>query len=206
MNELKRYRCVLLFGAPGTGKGTQGGILGKIPGFFHLAVGDIFRAIDRHSPMGQEIHSYVSAGQLVPDDLTIRIWRQALQAHITLGGYQPWQQLLVLDGLPRNVAQARLVQPDLDVRQVIYLQCQDEEGLIRRIQKRAMEEKRADDADEQVIRHRFEVYRGISAPVLKYYDDELISQVEASGTPAEVLARILSRVIPVQNHCFAETW
>ena len=73
----RRFRCVLLFGAPGTGKGTQGGILGRVPGFYHLAVGDVFRSIDINSPTGKEVHRYVSAGQLVPDDLTIRIWKKS---------------------------------------------------------------------------------------------------------------------------------
>ena len=119
MDELKKYRCVLLIGAPGTGKGTQGGILGNVPGFFHLAVGDVFRSIDINSPTGKEIHNYVSAGKLVPDELTIKIWKNALQAYVALSTYKPWEDLLVLDGLPRSLEQAKLVQSELEVLHVI---------------------------------------------------------------------------------------
>ena len=206
MDELKKYRCVLLIGAPGTGKGTQGGILGNVPGFFHLAVGDVFRSIDINSPTGKEIHNYVSAGRLVPDELTIKIWKNALQAYVALSTYKPWEDLLVLDGLPRSLEQAKLVQSELEVLHVIHLDCQDKEDMIRRIQKRAIQSNRADDANESVIRHRFEVYQEFSAPVLEYYSDDIISSIEASGSPAEVLKRILEAVISVQNFCFTKPW
>ncbi len=202
----KKYRCVLFFGAPGTGKGTQGGMLGRIPGFYHLGMGDIFRSIYRKSEVGQEVHSYVSKGQLVPDDLTIRIWKESLAARITLGHYQPWEQLLLLDGLPRNVEQAELTKNDLEVLKVIHLDCADEEGMIRRIRTRAIEEQRVDDADEEIIRRRFGIYRDISSPVLNYYPSDTIARVEAMGTPSEVLRRILDVIIPAQNYCLENPW
>ena len=202
----KRFRSVLFFGAPGTGKGTQGGILGKVPGFFHLAVGDVFRSIDMNSPTGKEVNSYVSKGHLVPDDLTIRIWKKALGAYVALSTYKPFEDLLVLDGLPRNIDQAKLVESELDVLAVVHLKCEDEEAMIRRIQKRAIRLNRADDAKLDVIRHRFEVYKEVSAPVLDYYPDDIISEVEASGSPAEVLRRVLDAIIPAQNFCFTNEW
>ena len=78
--------------------------------------------------------------------------------------------------------------------------------MIKRIQRRAIQYNRADDAKEDVIRHRFEVYRDVSAPVLDYYPDDIISEVEASGSPAEVLRRVLDAVIPAQNFCFNNEW
>ncbi len=207
MNEqTKKYRCVLLFGAPGTGKGTQGGILGTIPGFYHLAVGDVFRSIDINSDAGKEVHKYVSEGKLVPDELTIRIWKNALEAYIALTKYKPWEDLLVLDGLPRNLGQAKLIGDELDVLQVVHLDCKNEEDMIRRIQKRAIQENRADDANEEVIRRRFKIYREVSAPVLEYYPQDIVSHIEASGSPAEVLKHTLEAVIPAQNFCFTHAW
>ena len=67
------FRSILLFGPPGVGKGTQGKILGMVPGFFHLSVGDVFRSIDIGSDDGKQVYQYSSQGQLVPDELTVRI-------------------------------------------------------------------------------------------------------------------------------------
>ena len=67
----RRYKTVLLFGAPGAGKGTQGKILGKVPGFYHLACGDVFRSLDMGSELGSKFMEYSSRGELVPDALTI---------------------------------------------------------------------------------------------------------------------------------------
>jgi len=89
MPESQKFKSILLFGPPGAGKGTQGKILDAIPGFFHLSVGDIFRSIDSSSPEGQEVSKYTSAGQLVPDELTIRIWKQAMDGFISSGKYNP---------------------------------------------------------------------------------------------------------------------
>ena len=79
MSEDDRYRCVLLFGPPGVGKGTQGGILANIPGFFHLSVGDVFRSIDIGSEAGKQVYDYISRGELVPNELTMKIWKTAVE-------------------------------------------------------------------------------------------------------------------------------
>jgi adenylate kinase len=195
----KRFASVLLFGAPGVGKGTQGRILGSIPGFYHLSSGDVFRAVDVGSPEGQEIYQYSSRGELVPNDLTIGIWRKALDGYIQLACFKPREDLLVLDGIPRNVEQAKMLTDYVDVLRVVYLVCADEEAMIDRIKRRAIQENRADDANAEVIRHRFEVYRKQSTAVLEYYPPDVISQVDSLGSPAEVLTKVLQQLVPVQN-------
>lgn len=202
MSDLNPYRSILLFGPPGSGKGTQGKILGSVPGFFHLSVGDVFRSIDIGSSSGQQICKYTSNGQLVPDELTVQIWKKTLDAYVALSAFKPHEDLLVLDGIPRNIAQTELVKDHIEILQVINLTCDDEEDMILRMRRRAIRENRADDANEDVIRNRFEVFRNVSKPVLNCYAEEIISTVEAKGSPAEVLRKILTAVIPIQNKHF----
>ena len=203
MAKLDKFRSVLLFGPPGAGKGTQGKILGSIPGFFHLSVGDVFRSIDIGSEDGQEICKYTSVGKLAPDDLTVRIWKKALDAYVALSWYKPREDILILDGIPRNVAQTNLIKDYIDVVKIINLECDDEEDMVLRIQRRAIRENRADDASEAVIRHRFEVYHEQTRPVLATYPAEKIAHAQAGGSPAEVLNSILNIAIPVQNKHFS---
>lgn len=202
MAPVARYRCIPLFGPPGVGKGTQGGILAHIPGFFHLSVGAVFRAIDIGSANGKEVYKHISRGELVPDDLTIRIWKKAVEAYVALSRFKPREDVLILDGMPRNIEQVELIREYLEIHRVIYLKCSDEEDMIHRIRRRAIRENRTDDANEDIIRHRFDVYRQVTEPVLQKYDPSIIFEVDANGSPAEVLHAILRCLIPVQNELF----
>ena len=197
-----RYKSILLFGAPGAGKGTQGKILGKIPGFFHLACGDVFRSLDMTSDLGKQFLNFSSRGELVPDELTIQMWRQNMHAQTVLSLYKPKQDLLVLDGIPRNVGQARELENSLDVFKVIPLRCNDENAMMQRMRKRALKENRMDDADDKVIRHRFEVYHKETLPVLEFYPKSIVSDIDAMGSPAQVFQRVLEVVVPVQEAHF----
>ncbi|MEZ6062698.1 MAG: nucleoside monophosphate kinase [Planctomycetaceae bacterium] len=202
MSSDQRYRCVLLFGPPGVGKGTQGKILANIPGFFHLSVGDVFRAIDIGSANGKEVYNYISRGELVPDELTIKIWKKAVDAYVALSWFKPREDLLVLDGMPRNIQQVEMVKPYLEIHRIIYLECVDQEDMVHRIRRRAIRENRTDDANEEVIRHRFQVYSNTTAQVLEKYDQQIINRIDCNGSPAEVLRAILDVTIPVQNEHF----
>ncbi len=202
MSTDKRYRCVLLFGPPGVGKGTQGKILANIPGFFHLSVGDVFRAVDIGSKDGREVYDCISRGELVPDDLTIKIWKKAVDAYVALSWFKPREDLLVLDGMPRNVHQVEMVKEHLEIHRIIYLECRDQEDMIHRLRRRAIRENRTDDANEDVIRHRFDVYARVTAQVLEQYDPKIIERIDCNGSPAEVLRGILDVTIPVQNEHF----
>lgn len=201
----QRFNSVLLFGAPGVGKGTQGRILGQIPGFFHLSCGDVFRSLDINSPEGKEVYQFTSKGMLVPDETTIRIWKRHLDAVTVLSHYKPHEDLLILDGIPRNRRQAELVSSHLEVLNLVHLKCSDTEAMIHRIRRRAIRENRADDAQESIIRKRFQVYEEETRPVLEYYPPSLIKEVDAIGSPAEVLLEVLKCVVPVQNAHFRHT-
>ena len=197
-----RYQSVLLFGAPGVGKGTQGKLLGHIPGFFHLATGDIFRSLDEESELGKKFLEYSSQGLLVPDEFTIRAWQGYMQQKIEAKDFRPSADLLVLDGIPRNINQAKIVDEHIEVLRIIHLKAPNIDEMVQRMKKRAETEGRTDDADESVIRRRFEVYDRETAPVLGHYDAHLISDVIAVGTPAEVLMQVLEAIVPVYRDNF----
>ena len=187
----KQFKTILLFGPPGVGKGTQGKILGSMPNMFHLATGDMFRSLDKNSEIGRECTTYSSQGKLVPDELTIKLWHQHMNKLMETEKYNPDIDLLVLDGLPRSSKQVMLTKDFLCIKKILYLSCNNMEEMIKRMQKRAIEENRVDDADEQIIRKRFDVYENESRPVLEMFDSSLISKIDALKTPDEVSKSIL---------------
>lgn len=190
------YPSILLIGPPGVGKGTQGMILGSIPGFFHLATGDMFRSLDKESEIGMEFMRFSSQGLLVPDFLTVRLWTQHVEQLISRVLYDPSTDVLLLDGIPRSKPQAEMMEEYIDPLMIVHLVCEDIDEMVLRMQKRATQQGRPDDADESVIRKRFEVYNEQTAPVLAYYDPSIITNIDALGTQAEVLLRVLKAVVP----------
>ena len=197
-----RYQTVLLFGAPGAGKGTQGKILGQIPGFYHLSCGEVFRTLDVNSKLGKTFREYSSRGELVPDDVTVQMWHQNMHAQTILSLYKPNVDLLVLDGIPRNPAQAVMMKKYVKVLKVIHLVCPDKNRMIERLQRRALKENRFDDAKVEVIRRRWEVYEQETYPVLECYPHNIIAEVDAMGSPARVLQHVLEHLVPVQESHF----
>ena len=202
MSQPEKFKTVLLFGAPGAGKGTQGAILGRIPGFYHCACGDVFRNIDINSDLGRRFYEHSSRGELVPDEITVKMWAQAIRARTVLGDYKPTADLLILDGIPRTLEQAMIMDEHISVLKIIHLTCHDEEEMFERLRKRALKSNRHDDADERVIRHRWEVYSRETAPVLKHYPADRVVDINSIGSPGQILHDILDHVVPVQDQHF----
>ncbi len=180
-----------MFGAPGSGKGTQGKILGTIPNFYHCSCGDVFRNLTIDSELGRVFIEYSSKGQLVPDEPTIRLWRENIDAQTKLGRFNPERDTLVLDGIPRNPSQAKMLSDTLDVKGVFYLSCPDMNKLVERLQRRALRENRLDDANLEVIRNRLETYEKETKPVLDFYGPKLTHTIDSTQTPINVLRDIL---------------
>jgi adenylate kinase len=192
-----KYRTILLFGAPGSGKGTQGKILGTIPNFFHCACGDVFRNLRIDSKIGRVFIEYSSRGELVPDEPTVDLWRESIQKEIQAGHFHPDIDTLVLDGIPRNPHQAEMLKNTLDVVGIFYLRCTDPKNLIHRLQRRALKENRLDDANLDVIRSRLKTYEKETKPVLNFYGRHLVHRIDADQKPFEVLSDILKKIVKV---------
>ncbi len=196
--NIGRFRTFLILGAPGSGKGTQGKVMGSIPRFHHLACGDVFRSMDTRTPLGQEFVRYSSMGQLVPDDLTVQFWRANINHRVEAYVFKPDIDFLILDGIPRNVEQAQLMEADIDVLKLFHLSCPNREELARRLRKRALKDNRYDDASETVIQQRFKTYEAETKPILDHYTPEKVVDIDASQSPAKVLYDILGHIMGME--------
>jgi len=204
MATLGKYRTILLFGMPGSGKGTQGAVLGQLPGLVHISMGEVFRKIPKGGRFGAEIGSYTSQGKLVPDELTVRIWEN----HIKILEMQEFlikeQHTLLLDGLPRNYHQAKMLHGILDVVQIFHLKILDTAKAVSRLKARALSENRLDDMNDEVIKRRLATYHDDTFNTLSFYPQELLYDIDAGQTPLSVLKDIVSRMWELQNEQFGE--
>ena len=191
-----RLPAILLLGMPGSGKGTQGKLLGTMHGLFHISTGEILRSLPPQDPDYELVHSHIDGGNFVPDADMIPIWKRWLDRQIEAGNFQPKRDIMLLDGIPRTVEQCFMLDGHLDVLGIIHLEPSSDEPLVERLLKRAEVSGRPDDATESIIRHRFEVYRRVTQPILDHFPSEIIHRVDPLGTPIEVKQRILKCVEP----------
>ncbi|MFC5049286.1 adenylate kinase family protein [Rubritalea spongiae] len=187
--------AILILGAPGSGKGTQGKALGMVPRFFHCACGDVFRSLDTRTELGKKFVEYSSKGQLVPDELTIQLWEAQIENWKEGNVYFPETDILILDGIPRNVKQAEILSDYIDVHHIFHLSCPDRSELARRMQKRALRENRIDDASESVIEDRIRTYEAETKPILEFYPDEIRTDIDATQQPIKVMHDIISKIV-----------
>ena len=197
MAATTRYPSILMLGGPGSGKGTQGVVLAQMPNLIHLAMGDIFRGLDEGSDIGREFLSYSTKGQLVPDELTVRVFRHHVEQGIRSGSIDPNYHTLILDGIPRTKAQVELLSDVIDVKRVIHLVMEDHDALIARLIGRAAKSDRPDDADRGVIEHRIEVYERETRPVLACYPKKLVARVNGDQPPLAVLRDVADCLVGV---------
>lgn len=184
---------VLMVAPPGAGKGTQGVLIAAHFGIPHIAVGETLRDhVVRQTDLGQTVQRYVESGELVPDEIVMDMVRRELAAAKAAGGE------CVLDGVPRTVAQARmlyLIGVDLKMvaNIVLHLQTDDEE-LMRRLLARARIEHRADDT-EDVIRKRLELYHQVTEPIVAWYAERgILVSVDTMRPAAQVGREILAEL------------
>lgn len=184
---------VVLFGAPGCGKGTQSELLEKRFGLSHVSTGEIIRShIKSQTELGLQMQEYISRGELAPDSVVIGMIEDYLAANKGIKG-------TIFDGFPRTTAQAEafdklLEQHNDSVDIMIYMDVPEEE-LVKRIILRGKESGRADDASEDVIRNRIAVYNQQTAVVADYYRAQgKYVAVPSLGTIDEVFERIAAEI------------
>ena len=194
MEERHRYRSILLFGMPGSGKGTQGAVLGQLPSFVHISMGDVFRKIPRKGKFGGEIEQYTSQGLMVPDDLTVRIFERHLNILEMQELLMPGQHTLVLDGMPRSYTQAERLAGFIDVIQIFHLKIDDNRKVVERLKARALSENRLDDMSEDVIQRRLQTYHDETFRTLSFYPRDLVLDVDASRRAIDVLCVVANRL------------
>ena len=161
---------IVLFGPPGAGKGTQSEKIIEKYDLVHLSTGDIFRAnIKGQTELGQLAKSYIDKGELVPDEVTIKLLESEVDKHESPKGF-------IFDGFPRTVAQAEALDTFLNAKNtpisgMIALEVEENE-LVTRLLERGKTSGRADDADEGTIRNRISVYEKETSPVAGFYDQQ----------------------------------
>ena len=190
----RKIRTVLLFGAPGAGKGTQGRILEQIPNWYYFASGDAFRNLRPEDPLGKTFLDFSSRGELVPDEFTIALWQKKMESATMKGSFQPDHDVLLLDGIPRNRHQVQMMEEHIEILALLHLTCQNKQQMVERIQRRALIESRLDDANLDVIEHRFETYEEETRSVIDAVPSDLVHDVNADQSPILVLKDILDSV------------
>lgn len=184
---------LILFGPPGSGKGTQSEKLVEKFGFIHLSTGNLLRQeISEQTALGLQAKNFMDKGQLVPDEVVIGMIDTCLEKNKESKGF-------LFDGFPRTVAQAEALDKLLSFRKtaidkVIALNV-DEEELVRRLLKRGETSQRSDDTDEAIIRNRFDVYKQETEPVADYYrQQQKLQEIKGVGGIEDIFNQISSAI------------
>lgn len=180
---------LILFGPPGSGKGTQAAQLVEKYNLLHISTGDLFRSeIGNKTPLGIEAKSYMDKGALVPDEVTINMLKKKVKENPDVKGY-------IFDGFPRTIPQAEALDAMLmangqAITSLVALDVDDEE-IVTRLLNRAKTSGRSDDADEGIIRNRLNVYKETTAVVAgHYHKKDKTHNVNGVGTIDEVFGRL----------------
>lgn len=187
--QYKRMKHLILFGPPGSGKGTQAKQLEEKYEMVHISTGDLFRyEIGNKTPLGLKAQEYMDHGQLVPDEVTIGMLQNKVNMHPDARGF-------IFDGFPRTIPQAEaldsfLAGRDECINGLIALKVDDEE-IVNRLLERGKTSGRPDDSNEGVIRNRIKVYNDQTSPVYNYYEQHEVSQeIEGIGSIDEIFDRL----------------
>lgn len=185
---------LIFLGPPGAGKGTQAKRLSDLCDVPHISTGDILRgAVSAQTELGQKAEAYMNAGELVPDNLMLGLIRERLMSKDVVAGW-------ILDGFPRNLDQASFLDDLLEeigqpFECVVNLDVPDE-VLVARLTQRSQEEGRSDDSEE-TVRHRLDVYRQRTQPLIDFYRQRQKLVSVNGNQPIEVVTDELKQIVQV---------
>lgn len=184
---------IILFGPPGSGKGTQAAKLVEKYKLLHISTGDLFRyEMGNNTALGVKAKEYMSKGMLVPDEVTIGMLKNKVESNLNAAGF-------IFDGFPRTIPQAEaldtyLKEKGTKVHSLLSLQVDDDE-IVKRLLLRGETSGRADDMDESIIRKRIEVYKAETQPVFDYYASYSISKnIQGIGTIDQIFGRLCQSI------------
>jgi adenylate kinase len=184
---------IVLFGPPGAGKGTQSEKIIEKYDLVHLSTGDIFRAnIKGETELGKLAKSYIDKGELVPDEVTIKLLESEVEKQSDPKGF-------IFDGFPRTVAQAEaldafLKRKDTAITGMVALEVPEDE-LVKRLLERGKTSGRSDDQDESLIANRIKEYNSKTKPVADYYDNQgKFKSVHGVGSIDEIFGKICEAI------------
>ena len=184
---------LILFGPPGSGKGTQAAKLVEKYHLLHISTGDLFRyEMGNDTPLGQEAKSYIQKGELVTDSVTIGMLHNKVEANPDVEGY-------IFDGFPRTVAQAEALdalmqEMGTSISKLILLSVDDNE-IVTRLLERGKTSGRSDDQKEDTIRNRIKIFKNETSPVFDYYaEQEKAVQVEGIGSIDDIFSRLSAEI------------
>ncbi|MCH9609106.1 MAG: adenylate kinase [Chlamydiales bacterium] len=189
-----KFPAILILGAPGSGKKTLGRFLGAAPTQYYLSSGMIFKSLDPDSSAGQLFFSYARKKKLVPNDVTIEIWKHYIQGLVSTNSYLPKKQDLLLDGIPRTKEQAELLKEHLFIRHIIVLESFSKDNLYERMCQRAREAGDVIEVTQEGFEFDYEVYIKEIQGILDCYPEHLISFINSEQHSLEVLRDVLVRL------------
>ena len=181
---------LILFGPPGSGKGTQAAKLVEKYNLLHISTGDLFRyEMGNDTPLGQEAKSYIQKGELVPDSVTIGMLRNKVTSTPDVEGY-------IFDGFPRTVAQAEaldalMLEMETSISKLILLSVDDNE-IVTRLLERGKTSGRSDDQEEDTIRNRIKIFKNETSPV--FAEQEKAVQVKGIGSIDDIFSRLCAEI------------
>ncbi len=189
------YNSILLFGCPGSGKGTQGKLIARNNMFFFFSLGELFRKFKITDSLGKIYQEFASSGKSLPDEYAINICKKALCCNVFLRNFNPIEQILVLDGFPRSYKQYKEMDNFINIKVAIYLLCDNDIALKRILHRKKNKSNRIEDQKKQIILNRINEYRNTIEPLIELIPKEKVVKLNSERSRKEIFKDISKHIM-----------